>query len=67
MRDVTAICVRDIRDELKGDDGASLEDWLRRAYVSWKLAIVEQESFGGKSFWYDIARCHICKHSQLRV
>lgn len=51
MRDVTSVLVRDIRDELKGDDGDSLEDWLRRAWVSWKLAIVEQETFGGKSFW----------------
>jgi hypothetical protein len=34
MREVTAVTVRDIRDELKGDDGQTLEEWLRRSYVA---------------------------------
>jgi RNA-dependent RNA polymerase len=51
MREETAVIVRDARDELKGDDGSTYEDWLRRAYVAWKLAVVEEEAFGAKSFW----------------
>jgi RNA-dependent RNA polymerase len=51
MREVTAVIVRDARDQLKGDDSSTLEEWLRRSYVAWRLANLEEESFGGKSFW----------------
>jgi RNA-dependent RNA polymerase len=52
MREVTAVIVRDARDELKGEDSSTLEEWLRRSYVAWKLANLEEETFGGKSFWF---------------
>jgi RNA-dependent RNA polymerase len=51
MREVTSVIVRDARDELKGDDTNTYEQWLRRSYVAWRLANLEEESFGGKSFW----------------
>jgi hypothetical protein len=51
MREVTAVTVRDARDELKGDDESTHDDWLRQSYVAWRLANLEEETFGAKSFW----------------
>jgi hypothetical protein len=51
MREVTNVIVRDARDELKGGEDSTLEEWLRRSWVAWKLANLEEDNIGGKSFW----------------
>jgi RNA-dependent RNA polymerase len=52
MREVTNVIVRDARDELKGGEDSTLEEWLRRSWVAWKLANLEEDNIGGKSFWW---------------
>jgi RNA-dependent RNA polymerase len=54
MREVTTVLVRDIRDELKGDENSTLDDWLRRSYIAWKLSMlaIEDEVYGAQSFWW---------------
>jgi hypothetical protein len=51
MREDTAVIVRDARDELKGDEGSTNGEWLRRSYIAWKMAIIEDEVFGAAGFW----------------
>lgn len=54
MRETTTVHVRDARDELKGDEDSTSEDWLRRSYTAWRLSMlaVEDKVFGAHSFWW---------------
>ncbi|KAG6882754.1 hypothetical protein C0992_010750, partial [Termitomyces sp. T32_za158] len=56
LREQTDILVRGIREELAGDDDdEEPEEYLQRAWASWKLSILERSSFGGESFgWIGI-------------
>jgi RNA-dependent RNA polymerase len=54
MRDITSVYVRDARDELKGDEESTSEEWLRRSYTAWRLSMlaVQDNVFGAHSFWW---------------
>ncbi|RDB29625.1 RNA-dependent RNA polymerase 1 [Hypsizygus marmoreus] len=50
LREQTDVLVRGIREELAGDEGTPLEEFLEGAWLAWKLSILERASFGGESF-----------------
>jgi RNA-dependent RNA polymerase len=50
LREQTDILVRGVREELAGDGDTPLEVLLKRAWVAWKLSVLEREVFGGQSF-----------------
>jgi RNA-dependent RNA polymerase len=53
LREDTDITVRDVRAELRDSrDGDTLETRLYRAWVAWRLSVVEHAAFGGMSFWW---------------
>ncbi|KAG6845988.1 hypothetical protein H0H87_011036 [Tephrocybe sp. NHM501043] len=52
LRERTDILVCSIREDLMGEDDENLEEHLQRAWLAWKLSIVQRlsMSFGGESF-----------------
>jgi RNA-dependent RNA polymerase len=54
VREQSASLVREVREDLEGDDDDSNEAWLHRAWVAWRVAIADAESdkFGSMSFWW---------------
>ncbi|KAG5353249.1 hypothetical protein C0989_008984 [Termitomyces sp. Mn162] len=50
LREHTDILVRSVREELAGGNDENPEEYLQRAWLAWKLSIVERSSFGGESF-----------------
>ncbi|KAF8898564.1 RNA-directed RNA polymerase 2 [Infundibulicybe gibba] len=50
LREQTDILVRGVREELEGDEDAPLEDFLRKAWLAWRLSIAERKIFGAQSF-----------------
>ncbi|KAI0757094.1 RdRP-domain-containing protein [Daedaleopsis nitida] len=57
MREQTATLVSDARDEISGGDDMLLEDSLRRAWIAYRLAHKEGDSFGARSFAYVALGC----------
>lgn len=52
LREHTDTLVRSVREELAGDAEMPPEEFLARAWLAWKLSILEWESFGSRSFWW---------------
>ncbi|KAF5377659.1 hypothetical protein D9615_005257 [Tricholomella constricta] len=50
LRERTDILVRRIREELAEDDDDDRKKYLERAWLAWKVSILERKSFGGESF-----------------
>ncbi|KAI0361727.1 RdRP-domain-containing protein [Trametes cingulata] len=50
MREQTAMLVNDVRDELEGEEDMPIKDSLRRAWIAFRLASMEEEYFGSRSF-----------------
>jgi RNA-dependent RNA polymerase len=48
LREQTDVLVRSVREELMGD--MTIDEWLHRAWVAWKLAILHGDRFGSQSF-----------------
>lgn len=52
MREQTATLVSSVREEISGDDSIPLETSLQRAWIAFRLANMESEAFGARSFWW---------------
>jgi hypothetical protein len=50
LREKTDLLVRGVKEELWGDDDVPFEECLRRAWLSFELAIAKRNSFGAQSF-----------------
>ncbi|KAJ6627235.1 RdRP-domain-containing protein [Mycena sp. CBHHK59/15] len=50
LREKTDQLVRDVKEELWGDDDVTSEECLQRAWLSFEFAIAERKSFGAQSF-----------------
>ncbi|CAL1696034.1 unnamed protein product [Somion occarium] len=50
MRERTAPLVQGVGQQIEGDEGILLERSLERAWVAFRIANLEQDSFGAKSF-----------------
>ncbi|KAI0374260.1 RdRP-domain-containing protein [Pilatotrama ljubarskyi] len=50
MREQTAMLVNDVRNELESEDDMPLEDSLRRAWIAFRVATLEERYFGARSF-----------------
>ncbi|KAI0053305.1 RdRP-domain-containing protein [Auriscalpium vulgare] len=50
VRDQTSDLVKRVRLDICGEDDSPKEDWLRRAWASWNVSRIREESFGAKSF-----------------
>ncbi|TBU35150.1 RdRP-domain-containing protein [Dichomitus squalens] len=50
MREQTATLVSSVKEELSGDDEIPPETSLQRAWIAYKLANIEGEAFGARSF-----------------
>ncbi|KAJ7139818.1 RNA dependent RNA polymerase-domain-containing protein [Mycena epipterygia] len=50
LREKTDFLVRGVKEELMGDDNVTSKECLRRAWLSFELAIGEGKSFGAQSF-----------------
>ena len=50
MREQTATLVSSVREEISGDDSIPLETSLQRAWIAFRLANMESEAFGARSF-----------------
>jgi RNA-dependent RNA polymerase len=50
LREQTDLLVRGMREDLTGDEGTPLDEWLERAWVAWKVSLVHRKLFGARSF-----------------
>ncbi|KAG6842522.1 hypothetical protein C0991_000048 [Blastosporella zonata] len=50
LRERTDLLVRSIRENLAPEDEEDSEEYLRRAWMAWKLSISKRPSFGAESF-----------------
>ncbi|KAI0651763.1 RdRP-domain-containing protein [Trametes meyenii] len=50
LREQTALLVGDVRTELDGEDELPLEESLRRAWIAFRIAAIEKQYFGARSF-----------------
>lgn len=50
MREQTATLVGNVKDEISGDDGVPSEESLRRAWIAYRVADLEGDIFGARSF-----------------
>jgi RNA-dependent RNA polymerase len=50
LRETTEVLVRDVRQELDGDEDISEKEKLDSAWMAWKLSVIYHERFGAKSF-----------------
>ena len=50
MREQATVLVDGVRDELEGEEGTLVEKSLERAWVAYRLAEMEGDAFGAKSF-----------------
>jgi RNA-dependent RNA polymerase len=50
MRELTDRLVREIREDIAGEDDTTLESPLERAWAAWQLSVAKSESFGARSF-----------------
>lgn len=50
LREQTDWLVKGVREEFAGDEDSTLEEHLERAWLSYKLAMAERDTFGAKSF-----------------
>ena len=50
MRENTATLVSNVKGEMMGDDDVSADESLRRAWIAYRLAHLEGDVFGARSF-----------------
>ncbi|CCM00938.1 uncharacterized protein FIBRA_02985 [Fibroporia radiculosa] len=50
MREQTATLVNSVRVEISGDDDTPAEESLRRAWIAYKVALIDPDYFGARSF-----------------
>lgn len=50
MREQTGTLVGTVRGEIAGDDSINFEEALRRAWIAYRLADLEGDIFGARSF-----------------
>ncbi|KAI0669992.1 RdRP-domain-containing protein [Trametes maxima] len=50
LREQTAMLVGDVRTELDGEDDMPLQESLRRAWIAFRIATIEEKYFGARSF-----------------
>ena len=57
MREKTATLVGNIKGEITGDDDIPWELSLERAWVAYRVAVVEEDVFGAQSFGWVALGC----------
>jgi RNA-dependent RNA polymerase len=50
LREQTSYLINCLREELSGDEGSSLDDWLATAWAAWKVSRHFKDRFGALSF-----------------
>ena len=57
MREKTAALVDSVKDDIAGDDEVPSEQSLQRAWVAYRVANIEHNTFGARSFSWVALGC----------